>query len=343
MAPINSNGTPPSSKHRPIALSHLGVRSEGSPGGARTMMANDSAIQGMILHAWSRSLDITSMKLTFILVSDINTAQGTTVRRQLASSTASSALTSQSTHWARPTPHEVVRDLVSLSPLEWSLLPGSLTTPALVLLAPPSAEDVAKLHDARLDENIAKLPRELQDLILHETLAASIPAKQYLHWIDSHQMYITSPALQTEYGTTDCTTTLYRNQMGERFDTGEDWKTATVFPPDPRDHYLPGVMRRLPPGEDTIMLYNFTSNNKLRTDSIIPMDPDFKFPLAVQINSKTRAFWEAVFYQGTSFWIREHGVRAFERWILTLDDAQRKKFNFLLPEARHLISTHPVD
>lgn len=95
-----------------------------------------------------------------------------------------------------------------------------------------------------------------------------------------------------------------------------------------------GAWKLIGLGDDGSVKYEFVRGDSLQKGGIVVMDEEYKVPLALQIDSKTRAFWSKVFYGETQFWVKGWDVKEFEAWVKGLSEEHREKMQFLVARRR---------
>ncbi|CZT24163.1 uncharacterized protein RCC_09880 [Ramularia collo-cygni] len=166
-----------------------------------------------------------------------------------------------------------------------------------------------------IEELIASLPQELKGEILDLTLPASIPSKSHLQWDHLRQAYVTS---STEEFRQTQSAFVYRHRPNAHSARFNDMQ--------------PGIYRFIDIDAFDTMKRTLVFKKDAKLDNVIPLftSHQYKTPLALQLNSESRAFWEKEFYGNTVFWVPARAVPAFNSWIRKMDVRQRDKMTFFL-------------
>lgn len=80
--------------------------------------------------------------------------------------------------------------------------------------------------------------------------------------------------------------------------------------------------------------YSSVRYDDLKKHDVVVMDSMYKSPLALQIDLKSRAFWEEVYHGDTVFWVGDRDVDYFETWVQMLSGPQMDKMKFLVAGKR---------
>ncbi|CZT24164.1 uncharacterized protein RCC_09881 [Ramularia collo-cygni] len=173
-----------------------------------------------------------------------------------------------------------------------------------------------------LETLILSCAQEIQDEILHYTLAATLPPTQHLHWIEGESKYIVSP-LQNHPQAPLLFPERYDNDGVVEMKGPCRINDRTYF-------YIPrGVWWFSGVRSDGCMKYRRKLDGDLLKDRVVVLDFMYRVPAALQIDSKTRAFWEKVFYEDRVFWIRDQDRDAFRVWARGLSEEQVEKMTIL--------------
>lgn len=178
-------------------------------------------------------------------------------------------------------------------------LPNNATN---TLSIPPdtSAEKPSRLERLarmRLKTGIQSLPTELQDMVLDLVLAASMPKKLHLQALPGSRKskgYFVAPTAEKS--------------------------TPPAIVPHIGCKHTAGAFRLRRFDEHGALEHEFLLDATLRKDCIAVIGPDYKPPLALQINRDLRDIWAHKLYEGHLFWFDSAYVEGYEKWVRSINE-----------------------